>query len=53
MGLAGDPDLAASLREAATLEAALASCDVAGGTAPKRVAAAVSAARARLDGTAR
>jgi argininosuccinate lyase len=49
MGLAGDPELPGSLREAATLEAALASCDVIGGTAPLRVAAALAAARARLD----
>jgi argininosuccinate lyase len=48
MGLAGDPGLPGALREAATLDAALASCDVAGGTAPGRVAAALAAARARL-----
>jgi len=51
MGLAGDPGLPVALREAATLDAALASCDVIGGTAPRRVAAALAAARARLDGT--
>jgi argininosuccinate lyase len=50
MGLAGDPELPVALREAATLDAALASCDVIGGTAPRRVAAALVAARARLDG---
>ena len=50
MGLAGDPTLPAELRQAATLEAALGSCDVVGGTAPRRVAAALAAARARLDG---
>ena len=50
MGLAGDPELPAALREAATLDAALVSCDVIGGTAPLRVAAALGAARARLDG---
>jgi argininosuccinate lyase len=50
MGLAGDPELPVALREAATLDAALASCDVIGGTAPLRVAAALAAARARLDG---
>jgi len=50
MGLAGDPELPVALREAATLDAALASCDVIGGTAPRRVAAALAAARARLDG---
>jgi len=51
MGLAGEPGLPEALREAATLDAALASCDVIGGTAPGRVAAALAAARARLDGT--
>ena len=51
MGLAGDPGLPGALREAANLDAALASCDVIGGTAPGRVAAAVATARARLDGT--
>jgi argininosuccinate lyase len=50
MGLAGDPELPAALREAATLDAALVSCDVIGGTAPRRVAAALVAARSRLDG---
>jgi argininosuccinate lyase len=49
MGLAGDPDLPAALREAATLDAALAACDVVGGTAPARVATALAAARRRLD----
>ena len=49
MGLAGDPTLPGELRAAATLEAALASCDVIGGTAPRRVAAALAQARARLD----
>jgi argininosuccinate lyase len=48
MGLAGDATLPAELRTAATVEAALASCDVVGGTAPGRVAAALAAARARL-----
>jgi len=37
------------LRGAAALEGALASCDVIGGTAPRRVAAAMAAARARLE----
>jgi argininosuccinate lyase len=46
--LAADPALPAALRAAATLEAALASCDVVGGTAPGRVAAALTAARERL-----
>ena len=48
LGLAGDAALPAELRAAATVEAALASCDVIGGTAPGRVAAALAAARARL-----
>jgi argininosuccinate lyase len=46
--LAGDPALPGQLRAAATLEAALASCDVVGGTAPGRVAAALAVARKRL-----
>ena len=46
--LAGDPGLPGELRAAATVEAALASCDVVGGTAPGRVAAALGAARERL-----
>jgi argininosuccinate lyase len=46
--LAGDPAIGAELRSAATVEAALASCDVVGGTAPGRVAAALAAARERL-----
>ncbi len=48
LGLVGDAALPAELRAAATIEAALASCDVIGGTAPARVAAALAAARARL-----
>jgi argininosuccinate lyase len=48
LGLVGDAALPGELREAATIEAALASCDVIGGTAPGRVAAALAAARARL-----
>ncbi len=47
--LAGDPAVAARLREAATLESSLGRADVVGGTAPKRVEAALHAARARLD----
>ncbi len=49
LGLAGDETLPGELRAAATLDAALASCDVVGGTAPGRVAAALAAARARLE----
>jgi argininosuccinate lyase len=47
--LAGDAAVAESLRAAASVEAAIASCDVVGGTAPGRVAAALAAARSRLD----
>src|SRR6266542_834523 len=47
--LAADPTVGAALREAASVDGALASCDVDGGTAPARVAAALAAARARLD----
>jgi argininosuccinate lyase len=48
-GLALEVGIASALREAAGLEAALASCDVVGGTAPDRVASALVEARARLD----
>ena len=47
--LAADPSLAADVRTAAALDGALASCDVVGGTAPRRVAEALHAARRRLD----
>jgi hypothetical protein len=50
--LAADEDVAVALRSAARIDGALASCDVIGGTAPDRVAAALAAARARLDGEA-
>jgi argininosuccinate lyase len=46
--IAGDAALPGQLREAAGLDGALASCDVVGGTAPRRVAAALAAAKARL-----
>jgi argininosuccinate lyase len=46
--LASDKRIAAELRGAATIEAALASCDVEGGTAPARVTSALAAARKRL-----
>jgi hypothetical protein len=49
--LAADPAIGAELRAAATVDAALASCDVVGGTAPGRVAAALAAARERLAAT--
>ncbi len=46
--LAADPGIGAALRESASLDGALASCDVIGGTAPDRVAAALGEARARI-----
>ena len=50
--LAAEPGIGDALRDAASLDGALASCDVIGGTAPARVAAALAAARARLDAEA-
>ncbi len=47
-GLAAETDIGDALREAASIDGALASCDVIGGTAPSRVAAALAAARKRL-----
>ena len=44
----GDSTLPGELRAAAALEGALASCDVVGGTAPRRVATALAAAMERL-----
>ena len=44
--LADDPGIGDALRAAASVEGALATCDVIGGTAPTRVAAALAAARA-------
>jgi argininosuccinate lyase len=46
--LASDPGVGDELRSAASIDGALASCDVIGGTAPGRVASALAAARARL-----
>ena len=46
--LASEAGIGDALRSAASIEGALASCDVVGGTAPGRVASAVAAARARL-----
>jgi argininosuccinate lyase len=51
--LAGDADVTDAIRRAATIDAALASCDVIGGTAPARVQAALAEARARLEAPAR
>jgi argininosuccinate lyase len=47
--LAAEPGIADALRSAASIDGALASCDVIGGTAPGRVQAALLAARQRLD----
>ena len=47
--LAAEPGLGDELRSAASIDGALASCDVIGGTAPHRVGAALAAARARLE----
>jgi argininosuccinate lyase len=46
--LADDAGVGDAVRAAATVDEALATCDVVGGTAPTRVAAALAAARARL-----
>ncbi len=46
--LARDPSIGTTVRAAAAIDAALASCDVIGGTAPDRVHAALRAARARI-----
>ena len=48
--LAQDPAISDTVRAAADLDRALATCDVIGGTAPGRVSAALAAARARLGG---
>jgi len=48
--LARRPGLTSQLRATSTVESALATCDVIGGTAPGRVLAAVAAARVRIDG---
>lgn len=48
--LAADPGIGEHLRAAASVDGALATCDVIGGTAPVRVAEALAAARARLGG---
>jgi argininosuccinate lyase len=47
--LAADEGIGDTLRAAASVDGALATCDVICGTAPVRVAAALTAARARLD----
>jgi argininosuccinate lyase len=48
-GLAADETIGETLRGAASVDGALASCDVIGGTAPTRVAEALASARRRLD----
>jgi argininosuccinate lyase len=48
--LAADPAIGDALRSAASIDGALASCDVIGGTAPARVQEALRATRQRLDG---
>jgi argininosuccinate lyase len=47
--LAADPGIGDLLRSAASVDGALAACDVTGGTAPARVKSALAAARKRLD----
>jgi len=47
--LADDASIGQTVRGAADIDAALASCDVVGGTAPDRVRAALAEARGRLD----
>ena len=47
--LAAEPGAAATLLASATIEGSLAAADVIGGTAPSRVAAAITAARERID----
>ena len=47
--LAAEAGIGDALRGAASLDGALASCDVIGGTAPARVAEALAMARSRLD----
>jgi argininosuccinate lyase len=48
IAIVGDRELPGEMRAAASLEGAMAGCDVVGGTAPRRVAAALAAASARL-----
>jgi hypothetical protein len=47
--IAAEAGIGAELRAAASIDGALATCDVIGGTAPGRVEAALQAARSRLD----
>ncbi|MFI5258758.1 MAG: argininosuccinate lyase [Candidatus Limnocylindrales bacterium] len=48
LALVGDAAVPGELRASAELEGAIAGCDVIGGTSPRRVTAALAAARARL-----
>ena len=48
IAIVGDATVPGELRAAAELEGAVAGCDVIGGTAPRRVAAALAAAKVRL-----
>ena len=48
-GIAAEPDAAGDLLASATIAGSLAAADVIGGTAPARVAAAIAAARERID----
>jgi len=49
-GLAAENGIGDQIRQAASIEGALETCDVIGGTAPRRVAEALAAARSRLSG---
>jgi argininosuccinate lyase len=51
--LAADEGIGEAMRAAASVDGAMAACDVIGGTAPTRVAAALRVARARLDASGR
>ena len=51
-GLAEDPGIGDAIRAAASIDGALAACEVVGGTAPARVAEALQAARTRLHAEA-
>ena len=48
-GLAADPGIGDEIRQAASVEGAVETSDVVGGTAPRRVADALAAARRRLN----
>jgi argininosuccinate lyase len=48
VALAAEPGIGEEIRRAASVEGAIETCDVVGGTAPKRVAQALADARERL-----